>query len=167
MWASMGLWQYDPKNCFTVCGENNPWSKFYNFWRTEGHWDCRLKVQRNFFTVNILLRGKKMLSSAVEIIHLQESRLSFYFFRSFSFCKFEFELLNTYDYKLYFKLSTYFLREKITSTCLFYLLPGRTKWISLHRYSYKGMLHVYTSIFCVHVAKETNFCAKHMITKAF
>lgn len=116
-----------------------------------------------------------MFSSAVEIIHLQESRLSFYFFRSFSFCKFEFELLNTYDYKLYLKLSTYFLREKINSTCLFYLLPGRTKnthlinrqWISLHRYFYKGMLHVHTGIFCVHVAKETNFCAQHMITKAF
>lgn len=59
MWAPMTLWQHDPKNCSTACGEINSWSKFYNSWRTEAQLDCRLKAQRLFFTVNILLRKKK------------------------------------------------------------------------------------------------------------
>lgn len=86
MWAFTGLWQHDPKNCSTACGETNPCSKFYNSWRTEAQMDCRLKVQRIFFTINILLRKKKKKKPlAPEIIHLQMSRLNFYFSRGFFF----------------------------------------------------------------------------------
>lgn len=128
MWALMTLWQHDPKNCSTACGEIDSWSKFYNSWRTEeAQLHCRLKAQRHFLQSIHYLGKKKYFSSWNHTSSRQQIKLLFFqellLFTSLNLSCWK---VTTTNY-ISNSLTTCFLREKWNSKCLFNSLPGRTK----------------------------------------
>lgn len=74
----MGLGLHEPRNWFNICAKNHPWSKLCNSTRLEAQIHHRLKVQRFVFVfTECITYGKNPL--AVSVIHLHESRFSYFF----------------------------------------------------------------------------------------